>query len=352
MKKLKMYEIIPGKLYQRGEFIDFPIKWKLGELRRLNVDIVVNLWNKPDVELQEAIPHYYHLPIPDSTIKDSSLLLKFAREVAQLIRKGSAAIVHCHAGRNRSGMFNALLCVELLGLSGIEAIDYIRRKRPNSLANENFVEFLCGQGERKLKTRKIIAIGGVPGTGKTQLIKEFMSQEKGWETCCPAALLTAEYNKNLDLYVLGKYEEGETFAGTDKLSMAVQPKVQEWIKFCQSNIVFEGDRLFNKSFLEFVFALPSIELFIIYLKTSPSVLSQRYQARGSNQSETFLKGRETKYNNIFREMKFKKISREFVHEIPEDTKNVLCGINLFLDKGEIAGLPASEQVGIRKFFRK
>lgn len=145
--------------------------------------------------------------------------------------------------------------------------------------------------------REIIAVGGRPGTGKTTLFREFM-KDYTWEVVEPIKLLPCMYSKDLDLYVIGKYEEGEVFAGTDRLSMAVQPAAEKFFSDTKSNILYEGDRIFNQSFLEFCSELPEVSLNILYLKTSEEILSQRYLDRGSNQSEVFLKGRETKYNNI------------------------------------------------------
>ena len=90
-----------------------------------------------------------------------------------------------------------------------------------------------------MKTRKIIAVGGSPGTGKTTLFRKFM-EGKVFQPVEPAKLVSAMYNTERDLYILGKYEEGEVFAGTDRLSMAVQPAVQEWIASHNCNILFEG----------------------------------------------------------------------------------------------------------------
>ena len=145
--------------------------------------------------------------------------------------------------------------------------------------------------------RKIIAVGGSPGTGKTTLFRKFMESHT-WERVEPKKMLSAMYCKDLDLYVLGKYEDGETFAGTDRLSMAVQPIAQEFVKECQSNILFEGDRIFNQSFLEFTMNLSEVDLQVVFLKAPKSVLEQRYKDRGSDQSAQFLKGRETKYSNL------------------------------------------------------
>ena len=121
--------------------------------------------------------------------------------------------------------------------------------------------------------RKIIAVGGVPGTGKTTLFRKFMENLE-WERMEPVKMLPMLYNKEHDLYILGKYEDGETFAGTDRLSMAVQPIAQEFVSTCSSNILFEGDRIFNQSFLEFASSLNNVELQIVYLKAPQSILEQ------------------------------------------------------------------------------
>ena len=170
--------------------------------------------------------------------------------------------------------------------------------------------------------RKIIAVGGQPGTGKTTLFRKFM-EGKTWEKVEPKKMLPALYCKDLDLYVLGKYEEGETFAGTDRLSMAVQPIAQEFVKETTSNILFEGDRIFNQSFLEYSMVLP-VDLQVIYLKVPDALLKQRYQDRGSDQSETFLKGRATKYNNILSNFELMSYITEFVNTNLEEQGKVLA----------------------------
>jgi broad-specificity NMP kinase len=177
------------------------------------------------------------------------------------------------------------------------------------------------------KTRKMIAVGGSPGTGKTTLFRKFM-EGKTWEKVEPKKMLPAMYCKELDLYVLGKYEDGETFAGTDRLSMAVQPIAQEFVSECQSNILFEGDRIFNQSFLEFAMSLPNTDLQVVFLKAPKEILEARYKDRGSDQSETFLKGRETKYSNLLSNFELMPYITEFVNTNLEEQGKVLA----FLEK--------------------
>jgi broad-specificity NMP kinase len=181
--------------------------------------------------------------------------------------------------------------------------------------------------KNETKVRKIIAVGGQPGTGKTTLFRKYM-EDKQWISTEPAKLVTASYNIERDLYILGKYEEGETFAGTDRLSMAVQPPLQEWIKSHNCNILFEGDRVFNQSFLEFCMGLPDTDLQIVYLKTPKEILEQRYKDRGSDQSEQFLRGRETKYSNLLSNFELMSYITEFANTNLEEQSKVLA----FLDK--------------------
>jgi len=143
---------------------------------------------------------------------------------------------------------------------------------------------------------KIIAIGGEPGAGKTSLMKKIIEKYK-MLPAYEAFKLVPYLNKN-NYYVLGKYEQDEVFAGTDRMSMAVQPEAKKFLSSLPENsiVLFEGDRLFNSSFLEMCVELYDTK--IIYLKTSKNVRQGRYEERKSNQNETWLQGRETKISNI------------------------------------------------------
>lgn len=176
---------------------------------------------------------------------------------------------------------------------------------------------------------KTIAIGGEPGTGKTTLVKKFMESVDDWERVKPVKLLDALYSETLDTYVLGKYEEGEVFAGTDRLSMSVQPKAVEFIESTNSNVIFEGDRLFNGKFLDFL--SKNTDLYAIYLETTQTVRNQRYIERGSNQSDKFLKGRETKYKNLKGNVGLSKFSETFTNENKKQQSQIIAKIKGFLN---------------------
>ena len=96
---------------------------------------------------------------------------------------------------------------------------------------------------------KLIYLIGLPGCGKSTVMKEFMSRYNDWVTNRPIDLLDSHTSGNLR--VLGKYEEGETFSGTDRLSMAVAPKAIEYYSEQRDEVVIgEGDRLNNGGFFD------------------------------------------------------------------------------------------------------
>jgi len=174
--------------------------------------------------------------------------------------------------------------------------------------------------------RHIWAIGGIPGTGKTTLIKKVIETlASDWVQARPIDLLDGIYSETLDTYVFGKYDpyyEVEGYAqGTDKLSMAVQPKAIEFVKQTSSNIIFEGDRLFTASFLEECVCLDDATTKIIILEADN--IEKRYEERGSEQSEKFIQGRKTKYDNIAKNFILWDNIVTMKHNTPEDTSTIL-----------------------------
>jgi protein-tyrosine phosphatase len=62
--------------------------------------------------------------------------------VVRLIRDGHRVLVHCHRGKSRSGLFNALVAMKILQIDGETAVELIRERRPGALGNQIFVEYL------------------------------------------------------------------------------------------------------------------------------------------------------------------------------------------------------------------
>lgn len=171
---------------------------------------------------------------------------------------------------------------------------------------------------------KIIAVGGEPGSGKSTLMKEII-RHYGVEPRYDAFKLVPYLQKD-NIYILGKYEEGEVFSGTDRMSMAVQPEAIKFLDSLPSNsvVLFEGDRLFTASFLEH--CLDKFDLSIIYLSTTKEIREERYKERGSNQNETWLQGRETKIANIMSNMTLMFNTFKYKNNNLEDQQIILNAI--------------------------
>ena len=181
----------------------------------------------------------------------------------------------------------------------------------------------------------VIGVIGIPGTGKSTLMQAFKDSYL-WEEHKPVDLLDGYLARDEGIFLMGKYEEGEVFSGTDRLSMAVQP---EAVKYLQGEpaptVIFEGDRLNSVSFFRECLDAGH-DLHILILNVERSIREQRYKDRGSDQSDKFIKGRKTKISNIRNEFGANLMDdgniTEFDHETPEDTAKILAHINSILPK--------------------
>jgi cytidylate kinase len=147
---------------------------------------------------------------------------------------------------------------------------------------------------------RVVAIGGMPGTGKTRVMRDliFCLNKKH---VFDGAFKTFKYKHYQDQNVIvGGIYDGQVNDGTDRLSMAVMPDAKGFVeKHIDGNftLVFEGDRLYTKNFLAWLTTKISDYRFLM-LFASIDVRAKRYEQRGTNQSPSFIKGRATKCENI------------------------------------------------------
>ena len=161
--------------------------------------------------------------------------------------------------------------------------------------------------------KNIIAVGGEPATGKTTLMWRIIDSVTDWQKIEPKKTLSAIRSESLNLTILGKYDRSEQFAGTDRLSMSVQPAATEFIKEATGNILFEGDRLFNRKFIDAIISC-NCSFSLIYIEASRDELHNRHVDRKDTQTETFLKSRQTKYSNIVRSLDLMDIIHTFKND--------------------------------------
>lgn len=140
--KLRLYSIIPG-LYQSAKTHDLTLAEKQILVHTYKIDLVINLWHTADEELAGIVrTGYIHRYLPDGKTPVFDELIRIAEIVTPMIRKGVVVLSHCYGGRNRSGLLNAMIVMRRFGCDGQTALEYIRQRRPSSLFNETFANWL------------------------------------------------------------------------------------------------------------------------------------------------------------------------------------------------------------------
>jgi len=96
------------------------------------VEVVISLrtFEPLDSAYQTLRMEFHHLPIEDFDIPSEQDIRTFIRLMEQ--NQGRKTLVHCIAGRGRSGTMAALYLV-YRGFSGEEAVRYVRERRPGAI---------------------------------------------------------------------------------------------------------------------------------------------------------------------------------------------------------------------------
>lgn len=139
---MEVFEILEGRLYQSGAPED-AAEW--ASIHSRGIDVVVDLFGTLDPGVPTA-PNsilYIFWPIEDAdALPAMGILTVLVDAVVRLIQLGHKVLVHCHRGKSRSGLLNALVAMKLLGISGRKAVDLVRLRRPGALGNAVFTAYL------------------------------------------------------------------------------------------------------------------------------------------------------------------------------------------------------------------
>ena len=176
---------------------------------------------------------------------------------------------------------------------------------------------------------RCVAIGGEPATGKTTLVSQIydsLNEPKGFKF----GLVRGHLDNTRNLALLGIYGTGETFLGTDKLAMNVNPHFHKDAEKRSRNLLFEGDRLFTGANLQKLMAM--YETRVIILKASEEDLHKRHKERGDTQTAKFLQGRQTKTANIQKQLG-DAVELHYLRKI-EDTSNLAKDLLSWLSNGQ------------------
>ena len=132
-------ELLPGRMWQGGMPVDFD--WVADH----RIDLVVDLSDADSIAPAAPVAGMVYLkcPLVDAEVlPDATLVLGLAHLVADLLRDGRRALVHCTFGRNRSGLLATLVVRETEGLSGAGALRRVQELRPGDVNNEVFADWV------------------------------------------------------------------------------------------------------------------------------------------------------------------------------------------------------------------
>lgn len=193
--------------------------------------------------------------------------------------------------------------------------------RNESICNE-YLEGKINKDKMKLflkgnTDKHLTIIGGLPVSGKTTIMKQIREQ-LGQGVKRQYGLL--RYETYPDHVVLGIYDDS-TFAGTDKLSMAVMEDTLLFLKENTKKVLLEGDRLFTSKFITATQDLGYNVNILICVVDNLNEILHRYKKRGQMQNQKFLKGRHTKIQNIQKAFPHKIINTN--EPVPEP---IICNI--------------------------
>lgn len=149
--------------------------------------------------------------------------------------------------------------------------------------------------------KRLVYLIGQPGAGKTSALRAVLAGRRHEVIAgpCPYTLHHQTDDDGIDadpVVELGK--DRDTFGGTDALAMNVQPAATALLgQLSHELVVAEGDRLANDRFF-LAAEMAGWELTVAWLVVPDAVAAARRAARGSNQSPTWVKGRQSKVRHL------------------------------------------------------
>jgi len=140
--QVKLIEIYSG-LYQRGATWKLPAEQKRVALAAAGVHTILNLTSHIDDDLVNwHAALYRQWPFADNQVPlGIDELIDWAEQRWRLY---GPMLVHCNGGRNRASLVTALMLARI-GFNPSAAIERVRERRPNALANPAFEKYILSR---------------------------------------------------------------------------------------------------------------------------------------------------------------------------------------------------------------
>lgn len=136
-----VWTILPGQLYQSGTWTKLSLSECRARAAAFGITGIVNVW-RDDPRLRDVVKWSEHSWMSDGKEIPEDALVRLAEKAVEHIAAGGRVLTMCQMGRNRSALVNAMIVRRLVGCSGRDAVDLLRRARPRALANDNFAQYL------------------------------------------------------------------------------------------------------------------------------------------------------------------------------------------------------------------
>lgn len=125
------------------------------DFKQKNIKVIVLLAEDEECEqkagrnlrefyLQEGF-QVIHFPIPDFGIPSKEELEHFAQKTIDCAKKGHNIVIHCSAGRGRTGLFAAYLAKQVFDLPSEEAINWIRQYIDGAVETPEQIQLIIGE---------------------------------------------------------------------------------------------------------------------------------------------------------------------------------------------------------------
>ena len=161
---------------------------------------------------------------------------------------------------------------------------------------------------------RIVSVIGVPGAGKSTLVRQMMSKLSPWNGFTFGALkghvldTPARRVFVWGLYVVGRRGAPQHFEGTDALSMSVMIQARHFVRKMSQNerdttkevvVVFEGDRLASTKFFDQLRQMPNVSLDVLALTCADDIVTARLAKRTDwTPDRAWLSGRKSKVRHL------------------------------------------------------
>jgi len=156
----QVFWLTEGRLAGRPGPVEAP--WDAPALRAGGIEVVLSLNSQADGEaLAAAGLVHHHLPMPPllpltGLLQD--LLLESLEPVLERLHEeltaGRSVLVHCHAGKDRTGLAMAAYLVRYEGLDVEEAIDRVRAVRPIAMSAPGYLDTARRFAEQEAARRR------------------------------------------------------------------------------------------------------------------------------------------------------------------------------------------------------